>query len=131
ISTSAGGFTDNSILVDIDDLQEAMGIPNLVSFLSLSLAEPGRASETADALEEAFPDLSFQTSSELLELIERGLRISDAVRLAISGIALLVGAIAVANTLLMSVFERTREFAVLRAVGARPRFLLALILAES
>jgi putative ABC transport system permease protein len=53
------------------------------------------------------------------------------VRLGISGIALLVGAIAVANTLLMSVFERTREFAVLRAVGARPRFLLALVLGES
>jgi len=42
-----------------------------------------------------------------------------------------VGAIAVANTVLMSVFERTREFGVVRAVGARPRFLFGVVLTES
>ena len=53
------------------------------------------------------------------------------VRLGISAIALIVGAIAVANTVLMSVFERTREFGVVRALGAKPRFLFGLVLAES
>jgi putative ABC transport system permease protein len=53
------------------------------------------------------------------------------VRLGISAIALIVGAIAVANTVMMSVFERTREFGVIRAVGARPRFLFGLVLSES
>jgi putative ABC transport system permease protein len=31
----------------------------------------------------------------------------------------------------MSVFERTREFGLVRALGAKPRFLFGLVLAES
>lgn len=131
IAESDAGLVDNSVAVPLQALQAAIGIEERVSILSLDLAEPARAGSIAERLEADFPELSFQTRADLLAVVEQGLRVSDAVRLGISGIALLVGAIAVANTLLMSVFERTREFAVLRAVGARPRFLLGLILAES
>jgi putative ABC transport system permease protein len=131
IAASEGGLIDNSVAVPLETLQEAIGIEDRVSILSVDLAQPGRAAEVAERLERQFPELSFQTRADLLEVVEQGLRVSDAVRLGISGIALLVGAIAVANTLLMSVFERTREFAVLRAVGARPRYLLGLVLSES
>jgi putative ABC transport system permease protein len=131
VAASEGGLIDNSVAVPLETLQEAIGIEDRVSILSVDLAQPGRAAEVAERLERQFPELSFQTRADLLEVVEQGLRVSDAVRLGISGIALLVGAIAVANTLLMSVFERTREFAVLRAVGARPRYLLGLVLSES
>lgn len=131
VAASDGGLVDNSVAVPLQALQQTIGVEDRVSILSLDLAEPGRAGEVAADLAEEYPELSFQTRADLLEVVEQGLRISDAVRLGISAIALLVGAIAVVNTLLMSVFERTREFAVLRAVGARPRFLLALVLGES
>lgn len=131
IAASDAGLVDNSVAVPLKAMAQAIGIEGRVSLLSLDLAEPATAGEVADRLAEAFPDLSFQTREDLLAVVERGLRVSDAVRLGVSGIALLVGAIAVVNTLLMSVFERTREFAVLRAVGARPRFLLGLVLCES
>ena len=133
IGTAAteGALVGNSVVVPLQAMQQAIGVTDRVSVLSLDLAQPARADEVASALAEEYPELGFQTRADLLEVVERGLRISDAVRLGISAIALLVGAIAVVNTLLMSVFERTREFAVLRAVGARPRFLLGLVLAES
>ncbi|HEX7003318.1 MAG TPA: ABC transporter permease [Trueperaceae bacterium] len=131
IAETEGALVGNSVVVPLQSLQQAIGVSDRVSVLSLDLAKPARADEVAAALAEEYPELGFQTRADLLEIVERGLRISDAVRLGISAIALLVGAIAVVNTLLMSVFERTREFAVLRAVGARPRFLLALVLCES
>ena len=40
-------------------------------------------------------------------------------------------ALGILNTLLMSLFERVREFGVLMAIGARPRWVMKLVLAES
>ena len=49
----------------------------------------------------------------------------------VSFVAILIGGVGVMNTVLMSVFERTREFGVLRAVGWKPRQVLAMVLGES
>ena len=131
IARSAGGLLDNSVVVPLTSLQAAIGVEDRVSLMLLDLAEPARANEVAAAIAADYPDLGVQTRAELLDVVGRGLAISDVVRLGISAIALIVGAIAVANTMLMSVFERTREFGVVRAVGARPRFLFGLVLLES
>ena len=49
----------------------------------------------------------------------------------ISFLAILVGGVGVLNTMLMSVFERTREIGVLRALGWRRRRILGLIVREA
>ena len=50
---------------------------------------------------------------------------------AISVLAIAVGGLAVLNTMLMSVLERTREVGILRALGWRRRRILGLILREA
>jgi putative ABC transport system permease protein len=131
IASAAGGLLDNAFLVPLGALQGAIGTTDRVSFLALDLHQPDRAARTAAEIAAAYPELGVQTRGDITSLFERGMQISDVVRLGISGIALVVGAIAVANTMLMSVFERTREFGVVRAVGARPRFLFGLVLVEA
>jgi putative ABC transport system permease protein len=131
IVRASGGLIDNTVVVPLGALQRAIDIEDRVSTLLVDLVDPERTEEAAEAIRAAYPDLSVQTQSDLLSVVERGLAISDVVRLGISAIALIVGAIAVANTMLMSVFERTREFGVVRAVGARPRFLFGLVLVEA
>jgi putative ABC transport system permease protein len=126
-----GGLLDNAILVPLEPLQTALGAEDRLSFVMLELADTSAAAATAERLSEAYPELGFQTRGDLSSVFQRAIRISDVVRLGISTIALIVGAIAVANTMLMSVFERTREFGVVRAVGARPRFLMGLVLLEA
>ena len=48
-----------------------------------------------------------------------------------SAVALFIGGIGMLNTMIMSVFERTREIGILRAIGWRPRRVMRMILMES
>ena len=50
---------------------------------------------------------------------------------AIAGISLLVGGIGIANVMLVTVSERTREIGVMKAVGAKNRHVLAVFLFEA
>jgi len=131
VVSSGGGILDNLIVVPITSLQAALGVDDRFSLLLVDLRRPERAEETATAIEAAYPELGVQTQAGALSVVQDSLRISDFVRLGISAIALLVGAIAVANTVMMSVFERTREFGVIRAVGAKPSFLFGLVVVEA
>lgn len=61
----------------------------------------------------------------------RQLTFSLAIFFALLGLALIIGALGVAITVALSVFERTREIGLLRAVGATRRQLVTSITAES
>ena len=72
----------------------------------------------------ATPTSDFVTSTRELGLVR-------ASAWATSAIALLIGTITMFNTMAMSVFERTNEFGILRAIGWKPRRILRLIVMES
>jgi putative ABC transport system permease protein len=63
--------------------------------------------------------------------VEQALGFVSTFLLVFAGIALFVGAFIIANTFTMSVRERLREFALLRAVGASPSQVFASILAQA
>jgi len=76
-------------------------------------------------------DFSIITQSGMLDVLDRVLRM---VSIAVSGIAaisLLVGAIGILTMMWISVNERTSEIGLLKALGATPRQILALYLAEA
>ncbi|QSG12113.1 ABC-type antimicrobial peptide transport system,permease component [Halapricum desulfuricans] len=78
-------------------------------------------------------DLEFdlQTSTELIGQLEDVLNLLQNFIVGIAGISLLVGSIGIANIMLVSVTERTREIGIMKAVGAQRRDILGLFIVEA
>lgn len=97
----------------------------------------GEDIEDADALRAAVAGLgaadglSVRTWSEADPVAAQMMGMQDAGAVIMLGIVLSVAALGVLNTMLMSVFERMREFGVLRALGLAPRQLVVLVVLES
>jgi putative ABC transport system permease protein len=68
---------------------------------------------------------------ELLQQSERTQAVFNAVMIVIAAISLLVGGIGIANIMLATITERTREIGIRRAMGARRRDILLQFLTET
>lgn len=130
ILKGSGGLSDNVIYVPLEALQAALDTQNYTA-IAVSIAPGHKAEEVAKAIAAHIPQVSPQTSGDVLKFAERAVRISDLVRFGISLVALIVGGLLVANTVMMSVYERIREFGLMRALGAKRRFIFGLVLLES
>jgi putative ABC transport system permease protein len=82
------------------------------------------------AIEAATPDLRAVPANERASSNQLVV-LAHAAAIGTSAIALLVGAMGIANTMAMSVFERTKEIGVLRALGWPARRVMGLILVEA
>jgi putative ABC transport system permease protein len=84
-----------------------------------------------DRLHGGADDYELVIPDALLEQSRRTQRLFTIVMGTIAGISLLVGGIGIMNIMLATVFERTREIGIRRAVGARRRDIQVLFLMES
>jgi putative ABC transport system permease protein len=89
------------------------------------------AGRVIDRMHHQQADVEVTVPLRLLEQHEAQQRIFNLVMGLIAGISLLVGGIGIMNITLASVLERTREIGIRMAVGAAPRDILLLFLAES
>ncbi len=76
-------------------------------------------------------DFSVQTPEQLLGSFSTILSVVQAIVLAIASISLFVGGIGIMNTMYTAVLERTREIGIMKAIGARNRYIAALFVIEA
>ncbi len=124
-------YGDSASMLPLTALQSLERKPGDVT-LAFVKAKSGTNLDTLRArLERATPELATVRTESDFGRVDRNLELISAANTGISIIALVIGAIGVMNTMVMSVFERTREFGVLRAVGWTRARLLTLVLSES
>lgn len=67
----------------------------------------------------------------ILDYVNRAMVVLQTMLGSIGALALLVASIGIANTMVMAVYERTREIGILKAIGASPGDIRRLFVAES
>ena len=87
----------------------------------------------AAQLEEVLTDRGFSVFSPqtIIKAITQSFQVTQAILGGIGAVALLVAAFGIANTMIMAIYERTREIGLMKAVGATNRDVLMIFLAES
>jgi putative ABC transport system permease protein len=124
-------FQDDGIVLPLPVVQRLAGRPGDVSTIAVNadLGTPPKA--LARELERRFVGTTAVTEPGQAVRIDTSSRVIIDSGWIISLLALIVGGIAVANTMAMSVFERVREIGILRAVGWRSGRVAALIASEA
>ncbi|MEN6479591.1 MAG: ABC transporter permease, partial [Anaerolineales bacterium] len=123
-------FEDAGAIIDLREAQRLMNKPRQVMMAQIKLRDPQQADAVLAALTEMYPDLLFSKSAEFTENLP-DMEMGNQAFAAIYALTVLVGSVALMNTMIMSVYERTREIGVLRALGWKRRYVLAQMLGES
>jgi len=118
-----GGSQERSV-VELDQMIAVAKSPDLVRPTSRIIDRVLKRSHKKKDYEIVVP-------LELLQQSERTQAVFNAVMMVIAAISLLVGGIGIANIMLATITERTREIGIRRAMGARRRDILMQFLTET
>jgi len=118
-------FGDAAVMLPLATLQANERKPGTIT-LAFVRVKPGTDIEALrKQIEKDNPQLATVRTESDFGRVDRNLALIGAANVGVSALALVIGAVTVMNTMLLTVFERTREFGVLRAIGwTRWRVLL-------
>ncbi len=128
-TTRTPGYDELNVLMPISKAQAFTATENHASAIFVMLQENEQAEQVAQALQSAtLKALTWQEQNEFVVLFEE---YAGAFMIVLYLIVLGITATVVTNTLVMAVFERTREIGILAAIGMKGSGIMAQFLAEA
>jgi ABC-type lipoprotein release transport system permease subunit len=130
--TGSESFDGQIVWIQLSAAQEMLARPGQANHIVARLHDLDEAETVRDDLQKALPpDLRALAWKDIDHEIVGVQAFQNAILQIVLFVVFAIVALGILNTQLMSLFERVREFGVLMAIGARPRWVMHLILAES
>jgi putative ABC transport system permease protein len=125
-------FENGGLIVPLRELQRMMGREGVVSGFVVAAEKADRRDVEALAkrVESAIPGVAAVPARDFVQG-DNQIRLVKAMAWATSLIAMVLGSVGVLNTMMMAVFERTREIGILRALGWKRGRVMSLVLGEA
>lgn len=116
------------MLAPIDPVRDAFGLGDEVHSLVIRTADVGRAPALVRALSKSLPDsLEVRNWDRVLPELKQGIEVDRIGGRIMYGIIMALVVFSVVNSFIMTVFERTREFGMLLAIGMRPARIILML----
>lgn len=134
IADSGDDIGDQSAFyMHIEDAQELLVLQERVHEIAIICDRLSKVERITSTITETLGDSTLHVASwqEFAGSFYRAMRADQQGNWIMIFIIILIVAIGVLNTILMSVMERQREYGLLRAVGTRPGNIVSLVLAET
>jgi putative ABC transport system permease protein len=126
-------FEKGGMVVLLEELQRLMDRPDEVTGYTIVAKKP-MSDEQLGALvkqiEALGPDLQVKRALDFVSNVTQ-IKVASAVAWVTATIAVIIGAIGMLNTMIMSVFERTKEIGTLRAIGWKRSRIIRMVIGES
>jgi ABC-type lipoprotein release transport system permease subunit len=132
VRTGSVAIDDGSGFVHLDDLRALLVLPDQLHEITLLARDDGAIAAYQAELKAAVGDAALvRTWWEVSPQTQQLFGMQSISKVILLGLVFTVAGFGVVNTMLMSVFERTRELGVLKAIGMRPGRMVVLVLLES
>jgi putative ABC transport system permease protein len=126
-------FENSGAVMLLDEMQKQMNRPNEISGFTVTVKKPideKGMDELRQRIVALQPNINATPSAEFVKNVTQ-IRVARAVAWLISAIAVFIGGIGMLNTMIMSVFERTKEIGTLRAIGWKKARIVRMVIGES
>jgi ABC-type lipoprotein release transport system permease subunit len=121
------------VFVTISAAQQMLQLHNAISEIAILLPIHGEADQVAGVLRAELPATGYEVNTwqELQPMVTAILKIYDFFIYIWFLVVFIAMGFGIVNTTLMAVFERIREFGLLKALGMKPRWIIQEVIIES
>ena len=126
-----GSFFDNRVQIPLERAQKFYKMENTVSLIFAEYTPGVDPSELAKRIDLSVEKVKSKTPQQQRKEAEGFLMIFGLITISAAVLAAIIGGLSVMNTMLMSVSERTKEFGLLKALGAERKTILLMTMGEA